>query len=190
MLDDHALSKFWRAICNGEVEEKDHCLKFKNNKISWDVELDLSILLERGGYVDIYKMLITGQYKKMLILGTPGIGKSLLQMYLMYRLVKDAKDTQKGIPTFIYRNKDKKSYYFHSDGTAHIVKRLDELSEVKPDYYFSDTHTCGTADVNVCMVHATSIGNDSYEAFEKTVIGLAGQTPPCWTSATSKCVQL
>lgn len=185
MDNSHDLVKFWKSICEGNVLDEGNFVEFQDKTVAWDSGTGISILYKRAIYDDIFEKVKSGSYEKMLILGTPGIGKSLLLMYLMYRLVRDSqvvKGKKKAnappppIPSFVYRNLDKESYFFHSDGENHVVEMLHE--SVMPDYYFSDTYAVSTAAARQCVVHVSSICNDTCRHYEKCVMQMEGADPP------------
>jgi hypothetical protein len=75
---NHVFSRFWNAICSGQVLENNRILSFVIEDVSWMPYEDLPLIYERDVYKSIFDDLYTGDLKKMLVLGTSGIGKSLL----------------------------------------------------------------------------------------------------------------
>lgn len=183
---DHCLVKLWNSFCGGSVVAKDdHILQFADNTISWACDCLIPKLYKRAVYDEIYDCVRSGKLNKILILGTPGIGKTLLHMYLMYRLVRDSapKGNKKTAtpfapPTFVLRNKDQIEYFFSLEGGKPVVTQLSSNQPVIADYYFSDTYAVATAQARSCVVHVSSVQTHAYADYEKAVSQLQGDKPP------------
>jgi hypothetical protein len=99
--------KIWSHICNGTITEVDHFLQFEDDDLVWDE--GVKYLLVRDCYEDLYNKLVgamqtqSNRRQHWLLLGTPGIGKTLFGLYLIYKIVKSAKNSSgEDIPSFMY----------------------------------------------------------------------------------------
>ncbi len=127
------------------------------------------MIYERDVYKEIFEELCAGTLEKMLVFGTPGIGKSLLEFYLMYRFAMDWKDGK--THSILYKTRDKRNpqhFLFETNGTQHRAYLVNKYAvTIQPDYYFTDTYS----DVNYkpikTIVHVTDIM--VYDQFLKSI---------------------
>jgi len=166
------ISKFWNAVCSGHVVRDNNILSFTTQGISWMIDEDLPMIYERTVYNEIFEELRDGGLKKMLVLGTPGIGKSLLEFYLMYRFASEWKDGT--THSIMYKTRNEHSprrYLFETNGTQHRVFLVNDSNAfIEPDYYFTDTYSDTDYTPIKTKVHVTSPSESkAYDQFAKSV---------------------
>src|SRR5690242_9762739 len=82
--------KFWKVLCSHKMisteKNGERYLKLNNN-VPW--LSGLTCLYVRKCYVDLAKMFLDDKIRNALLLGTPGIGKSLFMRWLIATLVRE-----------------------------------------------------------------------------------------------------
>ena len=152
----------------------------------------MSSLYIRESYKDLYD-LIFGQYKKkdILILGTPGIGKTFFLTYLLIRAIKEKKEER-----IIYckHDQDKITAYFDIKNSGFIVqrKRCSAIDDILVDgkaLLLIDAATAVTQAYSVgnCRVIVSSSPNlDNYKDLRKD-LHLVELHMPVWTFEEIEC---
>lgn len=166
MATDPSLSLFWTYVTGGRVNEEiiqcsaigddyadasesSRCVKTltfegyadtTHECAKWGPSFSFPVLVEREEYVRCWEIICSKPYKFITLRGTEGIGKSVFIYWLIYKIVKVARDRNSGImPTFLLINAggQRKVYEFFSivNGSA-VVQRLS--SRVSSDYVLSD----------------------------------------------------
>jgi hypothetical protein len=164
-------------VCSGQFVENNSILSFSEDDVSWTLaENGLLMIYEREVYIEIFELLCTGDLKKMLVIGTPGIGKSVLEFYLMYRLAKFWKDSNDGkVHSILYKPRSSETnpirYLLETDGTEHRVYLVPCIVHIQPDYYFTNTYSDMNFIPTKTILHVTSPGSrgGGTREFEKSL---------------------
>jgi DNA polymerase III delta prime subunit len=167
-LKQMPIYKIWSHICNGFITEVDYFLQFEDDDLKWEEEV--KYLLVRDCYEDLYNKLVEAMQTKSkrgqhwLLLGTPGIGKTLFGLYLIYKIVKSAKNNSgENIPSFIYSDREGEAVYLSFDGQPRIASYRKQVA----DYVISDTIRKSSAVAQMFNLHITSVNNEGADAINK-----------------------
>jgi len=161
MILDNDVSRFWNALITGAVMKEDNMWRLPHDT-PWMGSIDA--LYNRQCYDEILEKL--NNKTRVLIYGTPGIGKSVfLQVYLVHIVEKAKQDPSKAFPFIIYSrlvNNMPVTYHLRSDGTV-----IECQSSVMPDYRLSDSVDLNVADANILALEVASDNEKNYKTFRK-----------------------
>lgn len=159
--------KIWSHICNGSITEVDNFLQLEAGAFKWEEGVDF--LLVRDCYEKLYNKLVSAiqtesrTSEHWLLLGTPGIGKSLFGFYLIYKIVTSANNNNENIPSFVYSGREGKAVYLSYDEQPHIALYVNQ----EADYVISDTVPLSAAMNRMFNLHITSINNEGASTVNK-----------------------
>ena len=161
------ISALWKAIVVSGV------VRNLNNVSLWSFSDgtrwigDVDIFFNRPCYdTSIHKM--TGK-KRVLIYGTPGIGKSFFLQRLLVYIVETAQTSKIPIPTVNYVRVEKKiarEYMLLPDGRT---ESYDLCKHGLPDYLLSDAVDLEVADGKVLSLEVASDKDSNYNQFRKRI---------------------
>jgi hypothetical protein len=140
----------WRAICDEKPLKQDSIIEFAST--FW--RPNTKRLLERSEYLTFLKCILSREreFNVFFVIGTPGIGKSLFGLWLMYALTEDMMATEQRRPTFVYKTLDG-DVFLNTDGQATTTIPNDEI-----DFVISDS--CPRCSVEYRKyIHISSIGS-------------------------------
>ena len=159
---------FFKAICAEVViSTSDSGTHIRlSNKVAWVGSVYW--LYERKCYLELEAIIRKENVKSVLLLGTPGNGKSLFMKWLMWRIV-----CTRGADTDItFRVSIRKGIsYFCTTRNGGAVEVYDSVKHGKPDYYFSDS--VDVTDVNLSNILTLLVSSDDdeehFERFNKAL---------------------
>ena len=165
-VDD--FSAVWTAIVNHPIVEdpENPRLWSLHGGIKWMGGIQK--LYNRPCYDEITKNISTLTHA--LVLGTPGIGKTLYLQVLLVHLVRRAKDEGKDLPSIYYKysSGDRSTILsFLSDGT--VVNISNVVEPPTPDYLLSDSVDLKVAPGKMLNLEVASDKEPNYNTFQKRV---------------------
>ena len=129
-------AKIWAIIIHTAILSNDgYCFIDPEHNVPW---LDnVNQLYVRPCYISLKHKIIHNELRSVLLLGTPGIGKSLFLRWLLVTLAREKLETApEPHLSFRVRFADK-DYYCSTESV--LVKHFN-ANLPRPDYYFSDSH--------------------------------------------------
>lgn len=158
VIERGAIAKFWSAVVQpSEITvQTRNKLKFNDNSIQWGWERgSVGTLYIRECYRQAVNTI--KDYKTIVVLGTPGIGKSIFIFYLVYVLVRRAIRKKVEIPTFELSDRDKTRYFLTVVEGKGVVMSDGDI----PDYVITDTVARPNAVCTKKYIHVTSLHNEN-----------------------------
>jgi len=129
---------FFKAICAEVVISTSDSGKHisLSNKVAWDGCVQYW-LYERKCYLELEAIIRKENVKSVLVLGTPGTGRTLFMMWLMWRTVS----TRRAGTDISFRVTiiGESTIFFCTTRNGGTVEEYDSFKHGKPDYYFSDS---------------------------------------------------
>jgi hypothetical protein len=172
---DSYFQLLWTAICEDKVVEEDGFLFFEDSSIHWDQAV--SHLFIRPSYRSFFKEINESKPQRLLIRGTPGIGKSLFAHYLLYAYVK-LRPVGFPVPTIRFQFRDSVSVIFRIDEAG--LPRADTAGTTERgdcDLFISDSSAPPDHYSAKCRVHVPSDNNtDGCKDFVKAIAASADHT--------------
>ena len=103
---------------------------------------------------------------KVLVKGTPGIGKTTFLFRLLVKIVETAHESSKNapIPSIVIHFWDASPYWLCGDGT---VEAYDNTSHAAPDYYLSDAVDSACVRGSILHIVVASSKKSNYNGFKK-----------------------
>ena len=163
MPNDDSFSRFWEAVWSDEIKVTENGLLELQS--GWGPS-KVRFLYPRDCYTGLLHAILSGSWEKFLVLGSPGIGKSLFVYYFIYFISKNTSLSVK--PTFVLSDLDKNEFLFTHENNKPVVRIYNRSMEV-PTYYLSDTQCRHNPPYSLAYIHVTSISNQNYESLYKEV---------------------
>lgn len=157
--------QFWKAICTPggilaeETENGDKFLTLKDN-VMWD---DVSPLYVRSSYCKLKNLFLDANVRSGLLLGTPGIGKSLFLRWLLSELVSK-KTGDLCIRVIIRMSKREWVDYWCDTADGGSVVHYD-ASKSLPDYFLSDS--MDISKINLSQILTLLVSSDDDEHYKE-----------------------
>lgn len=167
-------SAVWTSIVNDQLIKNDDNPRLwslrdgDNNGIKWIGDVD--VLFNRPCYEVITEDIENASLSHVLVIGTPGIGKTLFLQAFLVHLVRRARVEGRALPTI--------HYMYFDDGAKLVTLSLladgvVDISHVanrpKPDYLLSDSVDLVTASSRILSLEVASDKQASYKCFAKPV---------------------
>jgi len=169
LQNNHKLVKFWQCVNHNTILQQDAKLRFTNEDVYWG-DTDDKVLFIRECYGTTKHFIEDNKLTKALIIGTPGIGKTLFIFWFMREIVSVAKAENLRVPTstptFVYSNRLEEKYYFHIDNDAAVVNIYDGTTV--PDYFISDTVPNSSFSSLLLNLHVSSVHDKASDQFYNT----------------------
>jgi hypothetical protein len=160
--------RIWSQMCEGKVTDVNGFLMFEDKSLKWDDVV--SRLFVRQTYLQLFEEIINLSVERILILGSPGVGKSLFVWYLMYAAVNSAQKCGKPVPSIVYQLRDGQHVLFSvSNGIP--AMRSTVVGRFPCDMFISNTAAPPDNYPARCRVHVSSEGSIGYKVFEKAIDG-------------------
>ena len=165
---ENDLAELWRAIVNGQVEQsvkgKVWTLK-ESSTLKWHG--DITSLYIRDEYKRIFRELVAKRNTNVLVVGTPGIGKSSFLNYVLVKIGElEGKASGSTIVFSKYSGGEKKHYLLRMDGTSYATT-VDSSDIRTCTYRLSDSVDIDSAPTNKFNLEVSSTSNLNYKEFEK-----------------------
>ena len=127
----------------------------------------VSSLYPRKCYFDLINTICNNpQFTKFLVLGSPGIGKSLFVYYFIYWTVKQKSKK----PSFVCSNLDGTEFLFTFDQNDNRpVVLLYERSMEMPQYFISDAFSKHDPPFRKAYIHISSFAKPHRESLQKEI---------------------
>jgi len=160
---------FFKAICAEVVISTSDSGKHisLSNKVAWDGCVQYW-LYERKCYLELEAIIRKENVKSVLVLGTPGTGRTLFMMWLMWRTVS----TRRAGTDISFRVTiiGESTIFFCTTRNGGTVEEYDSFKHGKPDYYFSDS--VDVINVNLSKILTLLVSSDDdthFKEFKKAI---------------------
>jgi hypothetical protein len=163
----------WEQICYGKVTNNNGFLEFEDTSLLWDGIA--SKLFVRQNYSELFEEITKHKVARMLLLGSPGVGKSMFVWYFIYAAAKDAISSDRAVPSIIYQLRDGVLLSFTLQQGVPVVNIIDS-SRTPCDIYISDSSVPPDNCPAACRVHISGEGNRvAYKVFKNAISGSPDQ---------------
>lgn len=154
MVKGTAIAKFWSAVVKpGTVLRTGNKLKFKNHAAKWGWDGEIDTLYVRQCYEEAVETI--NVKNRIVVQGTPGIGKSIFIFYLLYALVRQAREKGLPIPTFEIADQNEKRYFLTVVGGNGVVTTEGDT----PDIIITDAVGRPVPGCKEKYIHVSSLYN-------------------------------
>lgn len=171
MPSHNPVSQFWTALihdidCVTEVNGK---LIINRREVRWGWDNDVYELYVRQCYEEaVAELMSLGDNSMAIVVGSPGIGKTLFIFYFIYRQVKRAMESSQPIPTFVLGDRSGKQLFLCVDANGNATAMsVTTMPPQIPDYWITDTYGYSSPTYEIQCIHVTSVNNKNMEDIDK-----------------------
>ena len=139
-------------------------LRFKDDRLKW--ANNVPVLYVRDEYLRLYYHITTHTNQPdFTVLGTPGIGKTLFGLWLVYRLLKDSRELSRPVSILYIDISGKASHVVVNNNTLNSYQCAPNPFYPTTDYLIIDTFgQAFAAECNAKRIYISSLHNNNVES--------------------------